>query len=68
MATEIKVQSWSLLDRCPKCGGQLAAPYKATTAEHRLIHVDVRCPDCRHEWQMERTEPIFNPRLGMKRD
>ena len=46
----------------------MAAPYKATTAENRLIHVDVRCPECRHEWQMDRTEPIFNRLLGLNRN
>ena len=47
------LQTWTLL-KCAKCDGAAAQPYRATCLNSLLITVDVRCPDCHHEWRLTR--------------
>lgn len=48
-------QTWGSL-KCAKCSGASAEPFRATCVNSQLIQVDIRCPDCRHEWQLTRNE------------
>ena len=48
-------QTWALL-RCAKCSGESAQPFRATCVESELIEVDIRCPDCHHEWRLARDD------------
>ena len=49
-----EIQTWTLL-KCAKCAGRSGQALSSCSCMNSLlITVDVRCPDCQHEWQLAR--------------
>lgn len=46
---------------CPNCHAAAGFPYRAATDPNRpdCVHLDIRCRDCKREWQVERSTKPF---------
>jgi len=67
-ATQSDREEWTSRT-CPACDQAEARPVRATTINAIQVQVGMRCPDCRHEWNLTRMAnegPVLAPKADRR--